>query len=70
MAFNADVKLDLLTGPAERQLQKIERGIDRVEAASRKILEVDKKIVAEKSKLFTFEGKAAHAAPNKILNLP
>jgi hypothetical protein len=46
-AFNADVKLDLLTGPAERQLQKIERGIDRVEAASRDILAVDIQIVAE-----------------------
>ena len=68
-AFNADVKLDLLTGPAERQLQKIERGIDRVEAASRDILAVDKQIVAEKSRLLRLEGQAAQVAQNNIRGL-
>ena len=68
-AFNAGVRLDLLTGPAERQLQKIERGSEKVEAASRDILAVEKKIVAEKSRLITLEGKAAQAAQNNIRGL-
>ena len=67
--FNADVKLDLLTGAAERQLQKIERGIDRVEAASRDILAVDKQIVAEKGKLARLEGEAALATQSNIRGL-
>ena len=53
--FEADIKLDLLTGPAERQLRKIERNIDKIEDASRDILQVEKKIVDERRKLITLD---------------
>lgn len=31
MAFNAEILLDLITGPAERQVKKLERSVDRLE---------------------------------------
>lgn len=57
--FDADIKLDLLTGPAERQLKKIERNIDKIEDASRDILRVDKQIVAERRKVTNLTGDQA-----------
>ena len=67
--FNADILLQVQSGGAERQVRKIEQGINRIEAASRDILAVDKQIVSEKRRLQTLEGTAAKTTRQRLADL-
>ena len=69
-AFFADVKLDLFAGPAERQLHAIEFGIDKVEAASCKILEVDKGLLLRKANFSPWRAKLPMQCSTKFAICP
>ena len=67
--FESNILLKVQTSGAERAVKKLERSIDKVEEASRGILAVDKKIVAERRALLRLSGEQATKAKKRIRDL-
>ena len=67
--FNADILLQVQSGGADRQIRKLERGVNRIEQASRDILSVDKQILGEKRRLIGLEGEAARISRRRVADL-
>ena len=57
--FNASILLDVKTTASERKVKRLERGIAKVENATRDILIVDKQIVRERRALLRLSGEQA-----------
>ncbi len=67
--FSANIDLKVQSQGAERQVKKLERGVAKVEAATRDILGVDKQIVRERRVLIRLDGEQATRAKKRIREL-
>ena len=69
--FNADIALKVQSSGAERQVKKLERGIAKVENATRNILSIDTQIVHECRALLRLRGeqatKSKRRSPNRFI---
>nr|BDD44909.1 hypothetical protein 1 [bacterium] len=61
-SFDAQIKLTADSTPVERSVRKIEKKLDNVSTATKKILEVDKQILSTRRQLIGLSGKAEDGA--------
>ena len=66
MASQAEIVLDVKTTKAERQVKKLEAALEKIEATSSKLLNLDKRILATKRAIRTGSDEAARAAKRRL----
>ena len=66
MAITADVLLEVTTTKAERQVKKLEKGVDRIASANEKLLKLDRRILATRKQIRKGSDEAAAAARRRL----